>query len=53
MNGSTLTFTGRLGLVPGTVSGTAQSISPHSGGFHEISRVTVVGHSVVEAELAS
>lgn len=46
-----LTFTAGLGLVPGPIFSAAQNAV--SRGFHQVTRVTAVGHRVVEGKLTS
>lgn len=50
---SLLTFAARFGLVPRSIFGAVQSVSPGSIRFHQVTRVTVVGHCVVESKLTS
>lgn len=46
-----VTFTARFSLVPGPIFSAAQNAVPWW--FHQVTRVTAVGHCVVKGELTS
>lgn len=48
-----LTFTAGLGLVPGSVFSAPQNVPTGPRQFHQVTRVTAVGHCVVEGVLTS
>lgn len=48
-----LTFTAGFGLVPGSIFSTSQNAVSRFRWFHQVTRVTAVGHRVVEGKLTS